>query len=589
MTQLPLTTEQRQFAEHASEAFVEACPGAGKTRAVVARLIHIAKSIPPRRGVALLSFTNSAIEVFIERCRLNGVETMLKHPGFVGTFDSFVAHFFIGPGGVSGTDVRPTIVDSWNTLGVEVRLRGTNAFRGPGVSLDDFDPETNQIDLNRIRNASLRSHVAAHQVDYIRVAEQRRRGLRRNGYLTAADARVETRANLQRSDWSRCLGHALAGRFYEVIVDEAQDCNPLDLQILQWMRNHGVRVVIVSDIDQAIYGFRHGNPANLREFQQSYDAANRISLTGNFRSSRPICALASTLRTRIAPDESVGATAAIDIPVHIITYGGQSVTSDVGDNFFELVTRFRIDPARSIVLAHARRAACRAAGFVLPSNDRGNSRIATLARAICEFWLSSASNRTRETALREIEKLLLALMGKIEDNETPHRAAEKHGINRRWLRRTGLELITRVPRSCDESETGRTSWMRTLRQEVDRLGLSYGPGISARSYFRQPPNTEWSKSLRQTELPQLNWSTIHEAKGREYTAVCVVLQPDRGNADHTSKLFETWENRTESEAKRVIYVGVTRAEQLVAIAVPAAFFERMVSILQRARVPIEVS
>jgi hypothetical protein len=56
---------------------------------------------------------------------------MLKHPGFVGTFDSFVAHFFIAPGGISGTDERPTIVDSWDTLGVEVRLRGRNAFSGP--------------------------------------------------------------------------------------------------------------------------------------------------------------------------------------------------------------------------------------------------------------------------------------------------------------------------------------------------------------------------------------------------------------------------------------------------------------------------
>ena len=128
-----------------------------------------------------------------------------------------------------------------------------------------------------------------------------------------------------------------------------------------------------------------------------------------------------------------------------------------------------------------------------------------------------------------------------------------------------------------------------LHQEMDRLGLSYGPGISARSYFHQPRTADWSKSLRQSDARRLNWSTIHEAKGREYAAVCVVLPPDRGNANHTSPLFDVWENPTEDEAKRVIYVGVTRAEQLVAIAVPAAFSERLVRILNGSRVPIEVS
>jgi len=53
--------------------------------------------------------------------------------------------------------------------------------------------------------------------------------------------------------------------FLEVIVDEAQDCNPLDLQILEWLRGHGLAVTVVADPDQAIYGFRHGDPTNLRQ------------------------------------------------------------------------------------------------------------------------------------------------------------------------------------------------------------------------------------------------------------------------------------------------------------------------------------
>ncbi|CAN7303288.1 hypothetical protein LJR034_001431 [Caballeronia sp. LjRoot34] len=40
------------------------------------------------------------------------------------------------------------------------------------------------------------------------------------------------------------LGRALAARFHEVMVDEGQDCDPLDLQILSWLREYGVHVYL---------------------------------------------------------------------------------------------------------------------------------------------------------------------------------------------------------------------------------------------------------------------------------------------------------------------------------------------------------
>ena|SRR6266478_113281 len=70
-----------------------------------------------------------------------------------------------------------------------------------------------------------------------------------------------------------------------------------------------------------------------------------------------------------------------------------------------------------------------------------------------------------------------------------------------------------------------------------------------------PGNTEWSKRFQESEKRSLRWSTIHEAKGWEYDAVCIVLPPDRGDARNTSKLLDVWENRVDEEAKRVIYVG----------------------------------
>jgi DNA helicase-2/ATP-dependent DNA helicase PcrA len=142
---MPLTTEQRAFANHVAGAFLEACPGSGKTRAIVERIGRIAQTLSVRRGLAILSFTNSAIEAFIAQCHALSLNRVLCHPGYVGTFDGFLRQFFFSPGGIEGVALRPVVVDSWETLGVEVRLRGPTAFPGDGVGLDLFDPENDQI------------------------------------------------------------------------------------------------------------------------------------------------------------------------------------------------------------------------------------------------------------------------------------------------------------------------------------------------------------------------------------------------------------------------------------------------------------
>ena len=43
-------------------------------------------------------------------------------------------------------------------------------------------------------------------------------------------------------------------------------------------------------------------------------------------------------------------------------------------------------------------------------------------------------------------------------------------------------------------------------------------------------------------------STVHEAKGKQFDAVVVVIPPDRAPANHTTELFDAWRGRGNSEA-----------------------------------------
>jgi DNA helicase-2/ATP-dependent DNA helicase PcrA len=584
---MPLTDEQRTFANHVPGAFVEACPGSGKTLAIAARIARIAPTLPARRGLAVLSFTNSAIEAFITRCHALGLDTTLRHPGFVGTFDAFLRQFFFSSGGIEGVVLRPTVVDSWETLKVEVRLRGANAFAGHGVGLDLFNAENDRIDPASIGHAGLRAHVQVNQAHYQQTAAQRRRILRQRGYLSAADVRVDVVRRLQNVQWAAALGRALAARFQEVIVDEAQDCNPFDCQIIHWLLENGLTVTVVADPDQAIYGFRHGSPADLRAIANNYDVRDHLPLTGNFRSSPSICGLAATLRTRAIPDTSLGESAAFADPIHVLTYQGTTVSDLIGRRFSELMLASRIATKDGIVLAHARKNAHRACGSGC-EEDAGNSNTAKIARAVGTFWASSASNRARESSLRSTERVILELTGQIDDGEVPSRAAERRGIDPRWLRRSALELIGHIPRSCADTNDDRTVWILALRQQVMRLGLAYGPGISERRYFQNRADANWQQLLVTGNASEIGSATIHEAKGKEYVAVCVVIPPDLREPRRTEQLLNNWQNRTDDEAKRVIYVAITRAKKLCVVAIPAASGDRLRRILEAAQINFHV-
>lgn len=579
-----LTDEQDAFAAHVGGVFVHACPGAGKTRTIIARLARIAATLPPRHGIAVLSFTNSAVEEFRARCRTAALDTLLKHPSFMGTLDAFVRHFVVLPGWAATSTMRPIILDSWDSLGVGVRLSGRFLFRGEAVSLDLFDPETNVIETDRIGHSGLRNHVREHQVRYQQAAAQRRRGLIQAGYLSASDARVQALRLIRDPASGGSLGRALAARFNEVMVDEGQDCNPLDLEVLSWLRGHGINVTFVCDPDQAIYEFRNGNPAGIRVFKETYPVESRLVLTGNFRSSPAVCQLAATFRSIDQVDASVGSTANVAHPILLLTYGGRAPNADIGRAFLDQVTELGLDIADAIVLAHSGKVAQRAAGGVM-GDSNGSSRIESLARNVAEFWSPAATARSREAVIQSVETLLLELSGLREEGEHLLRAIERTGIDRRTHRRRALHFLMNLPKVCGNTDADRLAWTVAVQVEAGRLNLPLPPGTTIARFFQRPRSSTWSNHLRAPAGLSLACAKIHEAKGREYGAVCVIIPPNRAPENRVEALFDSWANRLEAEAKRVLYVGTTRAQHLCALAISADFSDRCVALLEAGQVP----
>ena len=59
---------------------------------------------------------------------------------------------------------------------------------------------------------------------------------------------------------NRDICRAIAARFPEIIVDEAQDTSEVQFKIIEALADAGARIVLVGDPDQAIYQFHDARP-----------------------------------------------------------------------------------------------------------------------------------------------------------------------------------------------------------------------------------------------------------------------------------------------------------------------------------------
>ncbi len=74
------------------------------------------------------------------------------------------------------------------------------------------------------------------------------------------------------------------GRFSHLLVDEFQDCNPIQYEVAKKLAYPQNNLFAVGDDDQSIYGFRGASPHIIEEFLQDFPDATVVCLGGNYRS-----------------------------------------------------------------------------------------------------------------------------------------------------------------------------------------------------------------------------------------------------------------------------------------------------------------
>ncbi len=101
--------------------------------------------------------------------------------------------------------------------------------------------------------------------------------------------------------WAQMVGDPdladdIGKRFDHVMVDEYQDTNRLQASVLMALKPGGRGLTVVGDDAQSIYSFRAATVRNILDFPSSFTpAADIITLDRNYRSTQPILAAANSV------------------------------------------------------------------------------------------------------------------------------------------------------------------------------------------------------------------------------------------------------------------------------------------------------
>lgn len=285
------TEEQRAIidADLVSLAVV-ACPGSGKTTTAVRRLKEIRRRLAGSRGyVALLSYSNVAVDTFRDEYRQLTGRSGDEDRVVFQTVDSFIANYLLRPHGarVMNCSRTPFVV-----LGGEPFLANYSV----GSGKDSFGVDRILLDLKP--NGKTEYHQKfrgggrkALDAETSKLVRKQAVQLGKVGGYTYGFGRAWALGLLRREPR---LAAAVARRFPQILVDEAQDVGSFEAAILDVLSKAGSVVSLIGDVHQSIFGFNFATGAYLREFAKR-EGVLSLPLSQNRRSLPPIVKLSNAL------------------------------------------------------------------------------------------------------------------------------------------------------------------------------------------------------------------------------------------------------------------------------------------------------
>lgn len=267
--------------------FVLAGAGSGKTRVITYKIAHLIRSGLQPSQIAAITFTNKAALEMRER-----VKEMLggQHKDIlICTFHALGVRILRQNGHHLGLKPQFSIMDSNDILAL---------IRDIGTTTDNRIARNWQWQISFWKNAGISAQQALHQAedDYEKQAAiiMQEYQNRLTAYqavdfddLISLPLKLLKEFPEAREGWQKQLQH--------ILVDEYQDTNATQYELLKLLMAEHSSFTVVGDDDQSIYGWRGATLDNLRRLSEDFPLLEIIKLEQNYRSTSAILRAANAV------------------------------------------------------------------------------------------------------------------------------------------------------------------------------------------------------------------------------------------------------------------------------------------------------
>lgn len=268
--------------------------GAGKTKTVTHRILHIVKQGVAPHQVLAITFTNKAAKEMRERVlKLIREDEGLNRPvsfeekPFVSTFHALGVHILKENSRLIGLNRHFTIFDKTDATSAV-----KTAVIEAGLDPKQFEPAkilraisrekgnlTTVETFTRLTGNEYFSNIVA------TIWKKYEEHLKKEQALDFDDLLLKAAILLR--DHKEVLEHYQSIWKY-IHIDEYQDTNKVQYMIAKLLANRTRNLCVVGDIDQNIYSWRGADIKNIMDFEKDYPEAKVVTLEENYRSTKTI-------------------------------------------------------------------------------------------------------------------------------------------------------------------------------------------------------------------------------------------------------------------------------------------------------------
>ena len=356
---LSFDDESKEFIKCLETKDIQACPGAGKTTSLVAKLDIIASQMPfkDNSGILVLTHTNVAVDEIKAKLGANA-KILLSYPNHVGTFQSFVNKFLAIPMYVKLVGKRPERIDNEIYENIFIKqLAGSLLY---GLKEKFKQQETTEqgklenvknflksfyIDLqddNKLKKYNGDSFEYKHNSpsDTYKKIQSIKLDLFKNGIVTFDDMYYLAKLFLHSFP---NMNEVFQKRFKYVFVDEVQDTDDKQFEILDTLfSNSDVVIQRIGDKNQEIFAAM-GSKA--RGWQVTHD---RLEIKNTKRLSSKISE--KVTHFAISPQELNGIEA-IEIQPVILLFDRSTMSETVFLEFSRLIEEYGLNNGNKLFRA----------------------------------------------------------------------------------------------------------------------------------------------------------------------------------------------------------------------------------------------